>query len=181
MSTNSNSRTNSVARTLNDLGLAVWFGGSLMGAIGLNAAARTTDAPARTADVGWSRWSLVNGAAIGAYAVGSLVVTKENKGRIAVQSGVASTALVNAGLTGCAIAATAYARVLGRRVTAGEASDDGARASEEQRGAERRLAVLQWAVPVLTGAMIVSDSRLSEQQRPAEVLHGVLQRLNPAA
>jgi len=30
---------NTVARTLHDLGLAAWFGGSLMGAVGLNGAA----------------------------------------------------------------------------------------------------------------------------------------------
>ncbi|MFF2206234.1 hypothetical protein [Streptomyces sp. NPDC058145] len=31
---------NTVIRSLHDLGLAAWFGGSLMGAVGLNGAAR---------------------------------------------------------------------------------------------------------------------------------------------
>jgi hypothetical protein len=32
-------QVNTVARSLHDLGLAAWFGGSLMGAVGLNGAA----------------------------------------------------------------------------------------------------------------------------------------------
>ena len=34
---------NTVARSLHDLGLAAWFGGSLMGAVGLNGAAAAVD------------------------------------------------------------------------------------------------------------------------------------------
>ena len=36
---------NTLARSLHDLGLAAWFGGSLMGAVGLNGAAAVVDAP----------------------------------------------------------------------------------------------------------------------------------------
>jgi hypothetical protein len=36
---------NTVARTLHDLGLAAWFGGSLMGATGLNGAAAAVEDP----------------------------------------------------------------------------------------------------------------------------------------
>jgi hypothetical protein len=36
---------NTLARSLHDLGLATWFGGSLMGAVGLNGAAAVVDAP----------------------------------------------------------------------------------------------------------------------------------------
>ena len=54
---------NTVARSLHDLGLAAWFGGSLMGAVGLNGAAGAVD-PAeqrlRVANAGWARWTPVN-------------------------------------------------------------------------------------------------------------------------
>jgi len=49
-------------RTLHDIGLAAWFGGSLFGVAGLNAAAeeaqdeRTT---ARITSVGWAKWTPV--------------------------------------------------------------------------------------------------------------------------
>ena len=57
------------AHFLHDAGLAVWFGGSLMGAVGVNGAAAQLDDPgqrARAASAGWARWTPVNAAAIGA-------------------------------------------------------------------------------------------------------------------
>jgi uncharacterized membrane protein len=59
---------NTLARTVHDLGLAAWFGGSLMGAIGLNGASKEVDDPrqrARVANAGWARWTPANAAAIG--------------------------------------------------------------------------------------------------------------------
>jgi hypothetical protein len=54
---------NTLARSLHDLGLAAWFGGSLMGAVGLNGAAAVVDRPQqrlRVANAGWARWTPVN-------------------------------------------------------------------------------------------------------------------------
>lgn len=47
------SERNTVVRAMHDLGLAAWFGGSLMGAIGLNGAANESADPpnARTSPV----------------------------------------------------------------------------------------------------------------------------------
>ena len=45
--------------------------------------------------------------------------------------------------------------------------------------AQRQLKVLQWAVPAITGALIVVTAYAGEQQRPAAVKQGVLKRLNP--
>ena len=39
--------------------------------------------------------------------------------------------------------------------------------------------VLQWAVPALTGALVVVTAYAGEQQRPTAVKGGILQRLNP--
>jgi hypothetical protein len=44
-----------------------------------------------------------------------------------------------------------------------------------------RRSTAQWAIPALTGAMLLLSARMSEQQRPAEVVKGLIQRLNPAA
>jgi len=60
--------THPVIRTLHNVGLAAWTGGSLMGAIGLNGAASALDDPtqrSKAATAGWSRWAPVNAAAIG--------------------------------------------------------------------------------------------------------------------
>jgi hypothetical protein len=182
-------KRNSVARVMNDMGLAAWFGGSLMGAVGLNGAAATTDRPARVSNAGWNRFAVVEVAAMGAYAIGGLIITKDNRARIGFQRGVASTAGAKAGLTGLAMVATAYAAVVGSNVAKREEegadlagpSDSGPAPSDEVAAELRRLKLAQWAVPVLTGAIIVTDSQLSEQQRPTQVVSGVLQRLNPAA
>ena len=51
---------NSLARSLHDLGLAAWFGGSLMGAVRVNGAAAQVEEPEqrlRVANAGWNRWT----------------------------------------------------------------------------------------------------------------------------
>ena len=66
--------TNTVARSMHDVGLATWFGGSLMGAVGLNGAAgEVSDPPqrARVANSGWARWTPVNLGAIAQTAAAS--------------------------------------------------------------------------------------------------------------
>ncbi len=66
---------NTVVRTLHDLGGAAWFGGSLMGAVGLNGASKDVSDPGERATVatsGWARWSPVAASAIAAYAIGGI-------------------------------------------------------------------------------------------------------------
>ncbi len=181
---------NTAVRALNDLGLAAWFGGSLMGAIGLNGAAAEVDHPrerVKVANAGWARWTPANLAAIGAYTVGSLVLTGANRGRLSGQRGVGSTALVKTGLTAAAMAATAYSRVLGQTLMkasdppADGATEPSAATEPEVADAQRKLKVMQWVIPLLTGATLVLNSKMGEQQRPSEVTKGVLGRLNPAA
>jgi hypothetical protein len=43
--------------------------------------------------------------------------------------------------------------------------------------AQRQLAMLQWAVPALTGALVVISSYAGEQQRASEVHKGFARRL----
>ena len=68
---------NTVSRSLHDLGLATWFGGSLMGAVGLNGAAADVEEPRqrlRVATAGWNRWTPVNLAGIAAHVAGGAVL-----------------------------------------------------------------------------------------------------------
>jgi hypothetical protein len=67
------SERNTVLRSMHDIGLAGWFGGSLMGAVGLNGAAAQAVNPAerlQIASAGWDRWAPVNLAAIGTHLAG---------------------------------------------------------------------------------------------------------------
>ncbi len=181
-------RTNTVARSLHDVGLAAWFGGSLMGAIGLNGAAAEVDRKeqrARVANAGWNRWTPVNLAAIGAHLAGSLILTAGNKGRIAGQKNVATTAIAKTAVTAGALAATAYARALGQKViAAGDVpveggTDPSATTPPEVADAQRKLSALQWAIPALTGTLLVMDALMGEQQRPSEASAGFVQRILP--
>jgi hypothetical protein len=42
--------------------------------------------------------------------------------------------------------------------------------------AQKQLSALQWAVPAITGVLIVVSSFAGEQQRPSEVKKGILAR-----
>lgn len=180
--------TNTVARSLHDVGLATWFGGSLMGAVGVNGAAAQVEDPRQAAEVvrvGWSRWAPVQYGAIAAHGLGALVLTRANRGRLAGQQGVASVAVTKAALTAAALASTAYSSVLGQRMDrAGDVPIEGAtepapETPPEVAAAQRQLRVLQWVTPVLTGAVFVAGGFMSEQQRPSEVGKGLLRRLVP--
>src|ERR687896_1818463 len=101
--------TNTVARSLHDIGLAAWFGGSLMGAIGVNGAAAEAESPSersKVANAGWARWTPVNLAAIAAHLWGGVMLTLANKGRITGQRGVASTSAAKTLVTLAALGAT---------------------------------------------------------------------------
>jgi len=181
---------NTLARSLNELGLAAWFGGSLMGAVGLNGAAAEVDPKgqrARVANAGWSRWTPVNLGAIGAHLAGAALLTAGNKGRIAGQKGVGVTSIARTGVTAAALAATAYSRVLGQKVMdAGDvpvdgATDPAAETPADVSGAQRQLNILQWAIPALTGVLVLADAFMGEQQRGSQVASGVAKRLLPAA
>lgn len=191
--------TNTLARTLHDVGLAAWFGGTLMGAVGVNGASEEVADPkdrVRVANAGWGRWTPVNLAAIVAHLFGGAQLVNANRTRIKGQSGVKTYSLVKTGVTGAALAATAYSRVLGQKVM--EAEADAARQSFSNAGleaedattpapstpddvarAQKQLKLLQWVIPALTGAIVVLNVRMGEQQRPAEVAHGLLDRVNP--
>lgn len=183
-------KDNTIARTAHDLGLAAWFGGSLMGAIGVNGASKAVTDPkqrARVANAGWARWTPANMAAIGSYLVGGTMLTVANKGRIGAQKGVASTSLAKAGLTAMSLGATAYARALGQKVieSGDVAVQDGTTPTsstpQEIAKSQKQLKILQWAIPAHVAALIAISSKMGEQQRPASVAEGIRKRLQPAA
>ncbi|MET9324150.1 hypothetical protein ABZX75_28890 [Streptomyces sp. NPDC003038] len=176
---------NTVLRSMHDIGLAAWFGGSLMGAVGLNGAARKIGGepmPAsRFASAGWAAWTPVNAAAIAAHLVGGAGLLGANRARLAYQSGVGASTMAKTVLTGAALAATAYSRVLGKRVelaTSPDPQDAEAAADHpmELQQAQQQLTVLQWAVPALTAGVLVLNALHGEQQRPLQQKLGILRR-----
>ncbi|MFJ4341561.1 hypothetical protein [Streptomyces sp. NPDC088915] len=179
------SERHTLIRSLHDVGLAAWFGGSLMGAVGLNGAAvdegGTQVATDRIASAGWAKWTPVSAAAIGAHLFGSGGLLVVNAHRVATQQGVAASTAAKTVVTAAALAATAYARVLGKKVELASSSDpeDAEKARKhpvDLDKARRQLACAQWAVPALTGCLVVLNALHGEQQRPSEQAYGMWQR-----
>ncbi len=179
------SQRNTLVRSMHDLGLATWFGGSLMGAVGLNGAAGAAHDPTerlRLSSLGWKRWSPVAAGAIGLHAVGGLGLIVANQGRIEQHGGTAANTGVKLALTVAAAGATAYSGALGRKVE--QESDQGAQGATEPAGsaskdlaaAQKQLQVVQWVIPALTGLLVVLGAQQGEQQRPSQQLIGRLTR-----
>lgn len=116
---------NTISRTMHDLGLAAWFGGTLANAIALNPAAGAAGDASSTgavANIGWDRWTPVNAAAIGVHLVGSTGQLVGNMGRLRAQRGVATMAIAKTALTAAALAATSYSRAVGKKLQTAQTS-----------------------------------------------------------
>ena len=145
--------THTAVRLLNDLGAATWFGGSLMGAIGLN----------------------------GAAAHGGLAVT--DRKRLATQQGVVGSTAAKTALTAAGLGIGAWSTALNRQMAAaGHVPVAGATEASAQTPAAtakdlKQLKLAQWLNPLVAGAVIAAGSWQSEQQRTMQVVPGVLKRI----
>lgn len=172
------SNRNTVIRSLHDLGAAAWFGGTLMGAIGVNGASKDVKDPAERAAVasaGWARWAPVSAAAIGAHLVGATGLLLANRDRVRDQKGVGANTVIKSVLTVAALGTTAYSGILGAKIAteAGSAPVEGgtvpsidtpdnlAKVQQQQR-------ILQWVTPALTGGILILGAQQGEQQRASE-------------
>ena len=154
--------------------MAAWFGGSLMGAVGVNGAAAAAKDPTerlRLSSIGWAKWTPWQVAAVGVHGVGGLGLILSNRKRLATQPGAGGATVVKLLLTAAAAGATAYSGVLGAKVKAHEgeggagATEPHGAASQELASAQSQLKALQWAIPALTGSLIVLGAVEGEQQR----------------
>jgi hypothetical protein len=175
-------RVQFVGRTLHDLGAAAWFGGSLIGAVGVNGAtsdaAASTD-PGKLAADGWARSAPVFAVAIGAHLLGGLALVVGNAKRVVKQDGVARSTATKSAVTVAAIAATGYAGWLGTQIAAADqpetdgAVEPSADTPDDVASAQKQLRILQWVIPALTGTVVVLGADMGEQQRPGAVAVGI--------
>jgi hypothetical protein len=179
------SNRNTIIRSLHDAGAAAWFGGSLMGAVALNGASKDVSNPlerSKIASSGWARWAPFSAAAIGAHLVGGAGLLLAHRDRVRGQAGVGANTAVKIALTAAALATTAFSGMLGAKLakTAGDDThtEGGTTPSEatpdDVAAIQQQLRILQWATPVLTGALIVLGAQQGEQQRPQERFGGWL-------
>ncbi|MGB3827207.1 MAG: hypothetical protein WA962_00370 [Ornithinimicrobium sp.] len=175
------SERNTYARSAHDLGLAAWFGGSLMGAVGLNGAtaeAASSKEALRLSSLGWGRWAPVNTAAIAVHVIGGLGLIGGNKSRLNRQLDAHTNTVVKSVVTAAAVGVTAYSGMLGKKVydkqdnpTHGT-TEPGHGTDEDLASAQKQLKVCQWAIPALTGVLIVLGAQQGEQQRPLQQMLG---------
>jgi hypothetical protein len=169
------SSRNTFVRSMHDLGLATWFGGSLMGAVGLNGAAAEAKDPAerlRLSALGWARWTPVTIAAVGAHTIGSLGLIAGNAKRLAEQDEARSNTAVKTVVTVAAAGVSLYSGILGAKIAkhanegAHGVTEPSASTSDELASAQSQQKVLQWVIPALTGVLVVLGAQQGEQQRP---------------
>ena len=172
-----------LTRSVHDLTAAAWFGGSLMGAIGVNGAAAAAKDPqerTRLSSVGWQRWAPVQAAALVAHGVAGAALIYQNKSRLAGQDGVTRATVAKAVVTVAGAGVTLYSGILGKKVReqahegAAGATEPHAGASPELASAQKQLRALQWAIPVLAGTVVVLGAKHGEMQRPRNILQGLL-------
>lgn len=156
-----------VFRAAHDVGLAAWFGGSYMGAIALNGASREVDdhtQRARVANAGWFRWAAVVPVAVGAHLFGAAGLTRTG----GCPGQATALSRVRAAVTVAAMLATLESGRSGRQVvsqgdvpvaTAVQPISD---TPEPVARAQRRLRVVQWLIPMLTGSLLVIDALQQE-------------------
>lgn len=177
------SARNTIVRGMHDIGLAAWFGGTLMGAVGLNggtAAAKDSTERLRLSSVGWAKWAPVQLAAIVVHGIGGLGLILGNKERLAGQPEARTNTVVKLALTAVAGGASLYAGILGKKIA--EHADEGAEgvtepdstASRELASVQQQQRVVQWVLPAVTAVLIILGAQQGEQQRPVA---GLLQRL----
>lgn len=172
-----------VLRSMHDLGLAAWFGGNLMGTVGLNkaaTAAHDTTERTRLSSIGWGAWTPVQAAAIGAHLIGAVGMFNADRGRVAGDRAARTNAVVKTVVTVAAIGTSVASGVLGAKVgqsapvPSRTATEPGALTPPDTAAAQKGLKPLRWANPALTGVLVVLTAQQGEQQRTAGRVRGVL-------
>jgi hypothetical protein len=169
------SERNTLIRSLHDVGLAAWFGGNLMGVVGLNGGAATAKDPSERlaiSSAGWAKWSPVQFGALAIHAIGGAGLIFANKSRLLVQPESRTNTIVKLGLTVAAAGTTLYSGILGTRIAkhadeGGEGvTEPSAFSSNELKAAQKQQKIFQWVNPALTLVLIVLAAQQGEQQRP---------------
>lgn len=167
-------------RSLHDLGLAGWFGGSLMGLAGTQVAAAANRSEKQEAQRGTdpaAAWLPVMGLSIGAHVLGGLGLIIVNRDRHRRQDAVMRTTLLKTAVTGAALVSTAYQGIVDSQLrdleaaAVDEPSSDRTTAEAQLRSRGR---FASWATTLLTGTLIVLAAKEGELMTASEVTRGVL-------
>jgi len=184
-----------LAQAVHDLGSALWFGGAVMGVAGVNkAGAGLNDAAdkVKVADAAWSRFAPAEWAGIAAVLGAGTQLTKASKGRLATQHGWARAGSTKAAVAVLGAAATGYAAYTGQKIgqlskqaaksggfDVKDASTPNAQTPPEIAAWQKKQRLVQYAVPLLSGANIVLNAYLTQTYRPGAAAKGFARKLLP--
>jgi len=179
------SRSELAWRSLHDLGLATWFGGSVFGSVALPHespadATGSTEAAVTEQLEGesWQRFSPVLTGAMVAHLIGGAGLIFWNRGRHKHQDGVMATTVVKSALTVAAVGLTIGAAVQGTKAERlrhqAEDGDSSLALADERERIERQMRVIGPLIPAATGVLVVLGALEGEEQRPREVALGLL-------
>lgn len=186
-------------RTLHDVGLASWFGGSVFGSVALPrepsqlptdlhlAPAEDDGHPDQAESVlaaveaaAWQRWNPVLAGSMAAHLVGGAGLLAWNWQRHRHQKGVAATTVVKTAVTAAAIGLTIGAVADGVRAERlrkqAENGGDGPDVRRSQERIEKRMRVVGPLIPATTGALLVLGALETEEQKPRALVEGVLHK-----
>lgn len=172
--TGSSALVRSAARVAHDLGLAAWFGGACMGAVGLNAATREVDDPtqrSRVANAGWFRWAPFTAISVGGYLLGGLILRRGPGGPPHLRRSMPVADVAQAVFTVIALAATIDSGRCGREMVRGgdvpvaTAVQPISATPPEVVQAQRRLRVVQWVMPASVGGILIVNALRTNRYR----------------
>ena len=185
--------SHALAQALHDLGAAVWFGGTVMGAVGVNRSGRDLTEGIdriRVAKSAWGRFSFLQWTGIAATMLAGLQLTRTSAERLAMQQSFGAVGAAKAGVVALGALATAYSAFCGakiamlaeqahdqqKRVEVADATTPTPQTPPEIARWQRRQQIAQFLVPVLAGANIIGGSDLVQQYRPGATTKGIMGR-----
>ncbi|MFA9431760.1 hypothetical protein [Egicoccus sp. AB-alg2] len=173
-------------RVVHDLSQAAWFGGALAETVVMEAAGRRPVAGTReVAERLAVPWEYGRLTVVPIFAAAGVALTVGNRARLVAQRGAGRTSLVRTGLIGLAAGLDLVRAGLAHRVraaTPGPADADvPTRDATDLARLRSQLRWARWATVLATGAVVVTGARQGEQQRPRELLRGLVDRLSIAA
>jgi hypothetical protein len=190
------SRSELAWRSLHDLGLATWFGGSVFATVAVPHEHEAHEQPSKGGNTpaalteqvqvdSWQRFSPVLTAAMVAHVVGGVGLIAWNRGRHRHQDGVMATTVVKSTLTVAAVALTVGAAVQGTRSERlrhqAEDGDSSLALADERERIARQLRVIGPLIPAATGVLVVLGALEGEEQRPREMALGLLSSVRKSA
>jgi len=189
----SNDDSHVLAQAVHDLGSALWFGGAVMGVAGVNKSGADLSNPAdkvKVADSAWSRFAPAQWAGIAAVLGAGTQLTRASKGRLAAQHGWARAGSTKAAVAVAGAAASGYAAYSGAKIGSlskqaaksggfdvKDASTPNAQTPPEVAAWQKRQRLVQYAVPLLSGANIVLNAYLTQTYRPGAAARGLVRSL----